>query len=59
MLPKINFSSTAAYKYLTDQGIIVRNRNKVELCEGCLRITIGTIEENQAIIDSLKKLKND
>jgi histidinol-phosphate aminotransferase len=47
------------YKYLTEQKIIVRNRNKIELCEGCLRITIGTNEENQALINSLKKLKND
>lgn len=47
------------YNYLTEQGIIVRNRNKVELCEGCLRITIGTKEENKAIINSLKKLKDD
>jgi histidinol-phosphate aminotransferase len=47
------------YKYLTQKGIIVRNRNKVELCEGCLRITVGTTEENQALINSLKKLKDD
>lgn len=47
------------YKYLTEEGIIVRNRNKVALCEGCLRITVGTNEENQAIINSLKKLKDD
>ena len=47
------------YSYLTGEGIIVRNRNKVELCEGCLRITVGTNEENQALINSLKKLKND
>jgi histidinol-phosphate aminotransferase len=47
------------YQYLTEKGIIVRNRNKVALCEGCLRITVGTNEENQALINSLKKLKND
>jgi len=47
------------YKYLTEQGIIVRNRNKIELCEDCLRITVGTNDENQALINSLKKLKND
>ena len=45
------------YQYLTQQGIIVRNRNKVELCEGCLRITVGTPEENQALINSLKNFK--
>ena len=47
------------YKYLTQKGIIVRNRNKVELCEGCLRITVGTTEENSALIESLQKLKED
>ena len=47
------------YQYLTNHGIIVRNRNKVELCEGCLRITIGTQEENKALITSLQDYKND
>lgn len=36
----------AIYKKLIDSGIIVRNRNKTKGCEGCLRITIGTPEEN-------------
>ena len=30
------------YDYLVQYGIIVRDRSKVELCEGCLRITVGT-----------------
>jgi len=47
------------YQYLTNKGIIVRNRNKVELCEGCLRITIGTLEENKTLITSLQDYKND
>jgi len=45
------------YNYLVEQGIIIRNRNKVELCEGCVRITIGTPEENNTLIDSLKSYK--
>jgi histidinol-phosphate/aromatic aminotransferase/cobyric acid decarboxylase-like protein len=36
------------------QGIIVRNRSKVELCEGCLRITVGTPDENTVLLDTLK-----
>ena len=32
------------YQFLVTQGIIVRDRSKVELCEGCLRITIVTPE---------------
>ena len=35
-------------------GIIVRNRNKVEKCAGCLRITVGTPEENDAVINGIK-----
>ncbi|MBQ2059946.1 MAG: histidinol-phosphate transaminase, partial [Prevotella sp.] len=32
----------AVYDYLVEKGIIVRNRTRVELCNNCLRITIGT-----------------
>jgi histidinol-phosphate aminotransferase len=42
------------YHYLLDQGIVVRDRSKVELCEGCLRITVGTPAENEALVNSLK-----
>jgi histidinol-phosphate aminotransferase len=44
------------YKFLLDEKIVVRNRNNVELCEGCLRITVGTPTENDELIKSLKKL---
>jgi histidinol-phosphate aminotransferase len=43
------------YNYLVENGIIVRNRNNVELCEGCLRITIGTPEENKKLIATLQQ----
>ena len=42
------------YQHLVNQGIIVRNRSKVERCEGCLRITIGTPEENITLLNALK-----
>ena len=45
------------YNYLVGKGIIVRDRSKVELCEGCLRITIGTPEENITLIQTLKEYK--
>jgi histidinol-phosphate aminotransferase len=45
------------YDYLVGHGIIVRDRSKVELCEGSLRITIGTPKENVVLIDTLKKFK--
>jgi histidinol-phosphate aminotransferase len=47
------------YKFLLDEKIVVRNRNNVELCAGCLRITIGTTEENEALLNSLKKLTTE
>ncbi|AMR32164.1 histidinol-phosphate transaminase [Mucilaginibacter sp. PAMC 26640] len=49
--------ATGIYKYLVDKGIIVRNRTNVELCEGCLRITIGTPEENKTLIAALEQVK--
>lgn len=43
------------YNYLVEQKIIVRNRSKVLLCEGCLRMTIGTEKENQHLLTALKE----
>lgn len=54
LLVKVS-DADAIYKYLQQQGIIVRNRNKVQLCEGCLRITVGTPTENDALYESLKQ----
>lgn len=45
----------AIYQYLLRNGIVVRNRSNVELCAGCLRITIGTPAENEVLISALKK----
>jgi histidinol-phosphate aminotransferase len=42
------------YNYLIEQSIIVRNRTNVLLCEGCLRITIGTSDENNLLLKALK-----
>ena len=44
------------YQYLVEKGIIVRNRNAISLCQGGLRITVGTLKENQALIAELQKL---
>ncbi|HEX8286704.1 MAG TPA: histidinol-phosphate transaminase [Pyrinomonadaceae bacterium] len=44
------------YKFLLDEKIVVRNRNNVELCAGCLRITIGTPPENESLLKALGKL---
>ena len=41
------------YNYLVSRGIVVRNRSKVPLCENCLRITVGTPEENVLLQNAL------
>jgi histidinol-phosphate aminotransferase len=43
------------YDYLVDKGIIVRNRTKVQLCHNCLRITIGTRNENNELMGVLRQ----
>lgn len=43
------------YGRLLDEKIVVRNRNNVELCAGCLRITIGIPAENEKLVEALKK----
>jgi histidinol-phosphate aminotransferase len=48
-------NADAIYKFLLNEKIVVRNRNNVELCTGCLRITVGTPEENAALTEALKK----
>lgn len=45
------------YNALVEQGIIIRDRSKVTLCEGCLRITVGTPKENELLLSALKSLK--
>lgn len=55
ILVKVN-DANALYKQLADKGVIVRNRNSVSLCAGCLRVTVGTDEENKTLIYTLKKL---
>jgi histidinol-phosphate aminotransferase len=41
------------YRYLLTKGIVVRDRSNIELCEGCLRITVGTPPENNSLIQAL------
>ncbi|HEY0245937.1 MAG TPA: histidinol-phosphate transaminase [Mucilaginibacter sp.] len=45
------------YNYLVQKGIIVRDRSKIDLCEGSLRITVGTPAENQILIETLQNFK--
>ncbi len=43
------------YGFLLDEKIVVRDRNNVELCAGCLRITVGMPEENESLLRALEK----
>jgi len=47
--------ANALYTYLVEKSIIVRNRSTVSLCQDCIRITVGTKEENAALIQQLKE----
>ncbi|MDY3847276.1 MAG: histidinol-phosphate transaminase [Prevotella sp.] len=55
LLVEVN-DAQGIYDYLVNKGIIVRNRNKVNLCQGCLRITIGTKSENAELLAALREL---
>jgi histidinol-phosphate aminotransferase len=55
VLAKIQ-NASKVYSQLANKGIVVRNRNKLSLCGDCLRITIGTPEENRVLIEALKDL---
>ncbi len=43
------------YDYLVSEGIIVRNRSRIQLCNNCLRITIGTRSENSELLGALRQ----
>lgn len=49
--------AVAIYNYLIDHAIVVRNRNRVTLCQNCLRITIGTAQENSELLAALRQYK--
>ncbi|CAN5395914.1 histidinol-phosphate transaminase [soil metagenome] len=44
------------YKFLLDETIVVRNRSNVEMCLDCLRITVGTPQENESLLKALEKI---
>lgn len=50
--------ANAVYNYLIDCGVVVRNRTRVSLCGNCLRITVGTPDENMEMLAALRKYKD-
>ena len=63
-LQKLNFiliktlDGRKVYDFLIDKKIITRDRSKITLCEGCIRITIGTAKENELLLNRLKEYNN-
>lgn len=55
MLVKVK-QAKLVYQKLIDTGIVVRDRSSVILCDDCLRITIGTAEENQQLLTALEAI---
>ena len=54
----VNFiNAIQVYRFLIDEKIVVRDRSNITLCEGCLRITVGTPDENKRLIKALKKFE--
>jgi len=49
-------NASEVYKKLIEEKIILRDRSKVALCKGGIRITVGTEKENELLIDALKNL---
>lgn len=45
----------AVYEFLLEKGIVLRDRSNVQLCENCLRITIGTEKENTILVDAMQE----
>ena len=47
----------AMYDYLVGKGIVVRDRSNVLLCDNCLRITVGTDDENMKLMDAINSFQ--
>jgi histidinol-phosphate aminotransferase len=48
----------AVFEHLIEQQVIVRDRSKVKLCDGCLRISVGTRPENERLLDVLRTMSD-
>jgi histidinol-phosphate aminotransferase len=55
VLVKVDYA-TKRYNQLIEKGIVVRNRTTQPLCKNTLRFTIGTQEENKALVKALKEI---
>jgi histidinol-phosphate aminotransferase len=46
--------ATSLFEWLKSQGIVVRDRSKEIGCQGCVRITVGTPEQNDEVLDCIR-----
>lgn len=53
VLPQVDDAETI-YKRMADNGVVVRYRGRELHCEDCLRITVGTPEENERLLELLQ-----
>jgi histidinol-phosphate aminotransferase len=47
-------NAPALYQYLIEKKIITRDRTKAVMCDNCIRITVGTSDENEVLVQSIK-----
>lgn len=57
LLVKVD-DANGLYDYLINRGIVIRNRTKLSLCKDTVRVTVGTPEENEALLQALKTYPN-
>ena len=58
LLVRVNGDADDLYNYLLARGIVVRNRNHIHMCHGCLRLTVGSNEDNELLIQALHEYDN-
>ena len=59
LLFRLKQLSKEIYKKMADSGVVVRYRGSELHCDECLRMTIGTAEENKACLEMLQKTYNE
>lgn len=51
--------SKSLYDFLLQKGIVVRDRSNAPLCSNCLRITVGTPNHNQTLVEALESYQKE
>ncbi|RPD45788.1 histidinol-phosphate transaminase [Hymenobacter sediminis] len=57
LLVRFRPDATAVYDFLVSRGIIVRNRTTQPGCAGTLRLTVGSPQENEQLLEALQKFE--